>query len=109
MTTAEALAAGLPMVLTHPIPGPEERHIRYLEERGVAVRVSKLEEIPQLTFRLLNDAPKLEEMRWRALELARPAAAHAIAQVARALLERATYIDLLATTAPHPGESAYLM
>ena len=33
----------------------------------------------------------------------------AVAQVAMALLERATYIDLLAAPPPRSGESAYLM
>ena len=37
LTAAEALAAGLPMILTHPIPGPEERHVRYLGQNGVAL------------------------------------------------------------------------
>jgi len=109
LTAAEALAAGLPMLLTHPIPGPEERHVRYLQEQGVAVCARNLEEIPQLAFRLLNRPAKLEEMSRRGRDLARPDAAYAIAQVARALLERATYIDLLATPPPPPGESAYLM
>jgi processive 1,2-diacylglycerol beta-glucosyltransferase len=109
LTTAEALAAGLPMILTHPIPGPEERHIRYLEQQGVAVCASSLEDIPQLTFRLLTSPAKLEGMSRRARELARPDAAHAIAQMAWALLEKATYIDLLSTPPPRAGESAYLM
>ncbi len=42
LTAAEALAAGLPMILTHPIPGPEERHVRYLEQKGVALHADKL-------------------------------------------------------------------
>ena len=37
LTSAEALCAGLPMIVTHPIPGPEERHVRYLVQQGVAV------------------------------------------------------------------------
>jgi processive 1,2-diacylglycerol beta-glucosyltransferase len=109
VTSAEALAVGVPMLLTHPIPGPEERHLRYLAQNGVAVYARKLEEIPQLTFRLLSNPEKLAEMRRRARELSRPDAAHAIAQVARALLEKATYIDLLAAPSVRAGESAYLM
>ncbi len=109
LTTAEALAAGLPMILTHPIPGPEERHIQYLEQQGVAVRASSIADIPQLTFRVLKNPAKREEMSHRARELSRPDAAHAIAHVARALIERATYIDLLATPSARAGETAYLM
>lgn len=109
LTTAEALVAGLPMVLTQPIPGPEERHVRYLEQHGVAVRADRMDAIPQIVFGLLNRDEKLNEITRRARDLARPGAAHAIARVAHALLEKATYIDLLATPPARSGESAYLM
>ena len=109
LTTAEALAAGLPMILTHPIPGPEERHIRYLAQSGVAFHAETLNDIPRLASRLLSSPDELSEIRRRAMERSRPDAAHAIAQVALALLEKATYIDLLATPPPRSGESAYLM
>jgi processive 1,2-diacylglycerol beta-glucosyltransferase len=109
LTVAEAMAAGLPMILTHPIPGPEERHVRYLGQTGVALHAETLDDIPRLTSRLLSSPGELEEIRRRAREWSRPDAAHAIAQVAVALLEKATYIDLLATPPPRSGESAYLM
>lgn len=109
VTSAEALAAGLPMVLTHPIPGPEERHSAYLEGLGVAVRAYNSPEIPQIVFRLLSASDRLAAMARRAREVARPDAAHAIAQAGRALLEKGTYIDLLATPPARSGESAYLM
>jgi processive 1,2-diacylglycerol beta-glucosyltransferase len=109
VTTAEALSASLPMVLTHPIPGPEERHVRYLERLGVAVQARQVAEIAPLVSRLLAQPEKLQEMRRRTREWSRPDAAHAIGQVARALLEKATYIDLLATPPARSGESAYLM
>jgi hypothetical protein len=68
-----------------------------------------LNDIPRLASRLLSSPEELSELRRRALERSRPDAAHAIAQVALALLEKATYIDLLATPPPRSGESAYLM
>ncbi len=109
LTAAEALTAGLPMILTHPIPGPEEQHLRYLEQKGVAQHALTLNDIPRLASRLLASHEQLDEMRRRAREWSRPDAAHAVAQVAVALLEKATYIDLLATPPPRSGESAYLM
>jgi processive 1,2-diacylglycerol beta-glucosyltransferase len=109
LTVAEALAAGLPMILTHPIPGPEERHIRYLQHNGVARYAETLNDIPRLVSWLLCSPEKLGEMRRRAREWSRPDAAYAVAQVAVALLEKATYIDLLATPPQRSGESAYLM
>jgi processive 1,2-diacylglycerol beta-glucosyltransferase len=109
LTTSEALATGVPMVLTHPIPGPEERHLSYLEGLGIAVTAPTLEEIPQTVSTLLRDRPRLEAMGRRARELSRPDAAHAVALVARALLEKETFIDLLAAPPSRSGESAYLM
>jgi len=109
LTAAEALAAGLPMILTHPIPGPEERHVRYLGQNGLALHAETLRDIPRLASWLLSSPEELNEIRHRAREWSRPDAAHAIAQVALALLEKATYIDLLATPPPRSGESAYLM
>jgi processive 1,2-diacylglycerol beta-glucosyltransferase len=109
LTTSEALAAGLPMILTHPIPGPEERHVHYLCQHGVAVHAETLSAIPHMASRLLSSPDELREMRGRAREWSRPDAAHAIAQVVTALLEKATYIDLLATPPQRSGESAYLM
>jgi processive 1,2-diacylglycerol beta-glucosyltransferase len=109
LTIAEAVAVGLPMLLTHPIPGPEERHVRYLEQNGAALRARSLQEIPHLAYQLLSRPEKLAEMARCSRELARPEAAHAIAHVARALLETATYIDFLAAPPARSGDSAYLM
>ena len=109
LTTAEALCAGLPMIVTHPIPGPEERHVRYLVQQGVAVQAKTLEEIPQAVNQMLSKPESLAEMSRRQKDMSRPDAAHAIAQVGQALLEKSTYIDLLATRPARAGESTYLM
>lgn len=109
VATIEALAAGRPMVLTGPSTGLEASCARHLEQRGVALCARNVGDIPQLTYQLLKNPEKLAQMERLARELARPDAAHAIAQVARALLEKATYIDLLASPPARPGESAYLM
>ncbi len=109
LTTSEALAAGLPMVLTHPIPGPEERHLHYLTGLEVAVGAPTLADIPKIISALLREPQRLKAMSQRARELARPDAADGVAQVARALLDKETFIDLLAAPPSRSGESAYLM
>jgi processive 1,2-diacylglycerol beta-glucosyltransferase len=109
LTSAEALASQLPMLLTSPIPGPEERHVRYLEQRGAAVHAETLEEVPRRVSELFSSLERLREMRRQARELARPGAAFALAQAARALIDRGTYIDLLASPTGRSEESAYLM
>src|SRR5579884_4271275 len=105
----DALAAGLPMVLTRPSLGVEEQNFMFLVERRLALAVAGPEQIPPLVSSLLDDPKQVEELREREREAARPDAAYSVAQVARALLEKETYIDLLASPPQGFGERAYLM
>ena len=41
LTTSEALAVGVPLVLLKPLPGQEERNARYLVSRGAALRAPR--------------------------------------------------------------------
>lgn len=110
LPTAEALTLGLPMVLTPAGSPAEERLSRDLEHAGAAVRSRSLEELSRLCDRLFTkDVEDLSRMGKRARELGRPAGAHAVAQIAHALLETSSYIDFLAVPPARPGESAYLM
>ena len=70
LTTSEALAKGLPMIVINPIPGQEERNSDHLLEEGIALRCNNL---PALAFkidRLISDPGKLMLMRGNALALA---------------------------------------
>jgi hypothetical protein len=58
---------------------------------------------------MLSQPENLVELSRRQKDMSRPDAAHAIAQVGQALLEKGTYIDLLATPPSRAGESTYLM
>ncbi|MEJ2008718.1 MAG: glycosyltransferase [Acidobacteriota bacterium] len=107
--TSEALAAGLPMILTSPLPGREEDHRQFLDRRGVGLSAGRPEEIPLMVSNLLDNPQRLESLSEREREMARPDAAYAVAQVGRALLEKDTFIDLLAAPSPVTWESAYLM
>jgi processive 1,2-diacylglycerol beta-glucosyltransferase len=109
LTVSEALASGLPMILTHPIPGPEERNILYLVRHRVAVHAPRVEQIPAITSQLLTRKHSREEMARLARELSRPGASYSIAQVAKAMLEKTTYIDLLAAPPIGSRGSAFLM
>jgi processive 1,2-diacylglycerol beta-glucosyltransferase len=75
LTAAEALVAGIPMVLCHPLPGQEERNARFLVEGGSAVRVRRLEDLPSALSALLSDADRREHMTAAAAALGKPHAA----------------------------------
>lgn len=78
LTTAETLAAGLPMAIVSPIPGQEERNSDHLLEEGVAIKCNELTTLPHKIGQLLADPPRLARMRERALALGRPGAARTI-------------------------------
>jgi processive 1,2-diacylglycerol beta-glucosyltransferase len=76
LSTAEALAAEVPMVLCKPIPGQEERNVRVLSEWGAALRVSALDELPRALTTVLTDSPRRRRMVAAARRYGRPDAAH---------------------------------
>jgi processive 1,2-diacylglycerol beta-glucosyltransferase len=78
LTSSEALARGLAMVIVNPIPGQEERNSDHLLEEGVAIRCNNLPVLAYKIDRLLGDASRLSAMQAAARRLARPHAAREI-------------------------------
>ncbi|GAB4370504.1 MAG: glycosyltransferase [Deltaproteobacteria bacterium] len=84
LTSSEALASGLVMVIVNPIPGQEERNSDHLLEEGVAIRCNNL---PALAFKidsLLADPARLERMRRAIDRIARPGAAEQVVRIVTA-------------------------
>jgi processive 1,2-diacylglycerol beta-glucosyltransferase len=75
MSSTECLAMGLPMVLTVPIPGQEERNSAFLVGCGAAMTASTTDEVCREVCDLLADPDRLARMRAAALRAARPRAA----------------------------------
>jgi processive 1,2-diacylglycerol beta-glucosyltransferase len=75
LTTSEALAKGLVMVIVNPIPGQEERNSDHLLEEGAAIRCNNLPALAYKIDRLLDDPERLAWMRANVRRLARPRAA----------------------------------
>jgi processive 1,2-diacylglycerol beta-glucosyltransferase len=81
MTSCEAFARGVALVIVNPIPGWEERNSDYFLEAGVAVRCNNL---PTLAFKidtLLCDRQRLARMREAVVRVARPDAASEIVSI----------------------------
>jgi processive 1,2-diacylglycerol beta-glucosyltransferase len=87
LTTSEALARNLPIALTEPIPGQEERNADHLLEAGAAIRCNNLPVAAWKVAALLDDPGRLQKMREAARQMARPNAAANIAQDALTLLD----------------------
>jgi processive 1,2-diacylglycerol beta-glucosyltransferase len=85
LTTSEALAMGRPLFILNPIPGQEAANSDFLLERGAAVKVNRIEDLP-FRIRQLLGSKKLAEMAAAAKSLGRPQSA---AAVCREVLKRA--------------------
>jgi processive 1,2-diacylglycerol beta-glucosyltransferase len=75
LTTSEALAKRLPLVIINPIPGQEAYNARYLLSQGAAVQASGPETVRQTVRDLLDNPERLELLRQRCGQLAHPTAA----------------------------------
>lgn len=87
LSSAEALVAGVPLILSKPLPGQEERNARVLIDAGAAVAAEKSGELPGAVETVLRSAPLRESMREAARTLARPDAAQTAAAMIMQLIE----------------------
>jgi processive 1,2-diacylglycerol beta-glucosyltransferase len=79
LTTSEALAMGVPLVVTNAIPGQETRNATMLFENGAAISGENPLTVGHRVARLLENPARLDSMRASARALGRPDAARLIA------------------------------
>lgn len=76
LTSAECMAAGLPMLILSPIPGQEERNADYLLESGAALKACDGASVEFKIRQLMKFPEKLTAMKQAARETAKPDAAY---------------------------------
>jgi processive 1,2-diacylglycerol beta-glucosyltransferase len=74
LTSSEALALGKPLFILNPIPGQEAANSDFLLERGAALKVNRVEDLPYRLNQLLGNK-KLTQLSRAAKGLGRPDAA----------------------------------
>jgi processive 1,2-diacylglycerol beta-glucosyltransferase len=72
LSSSECMAAGLPMVLIHPIPGQEVRNSDFLLEEGAAVRCNYQTTVGYKIDQLLADPARITRMAKCAKRIGRP-------------------------------------
>ncbi len=72
LTSSEALASGLVMVIMNPVPGQEERNSDHFLEKGVAIRCNNLPTLNYKIDSLISNKMRLEMMRENIRSLAKP-------------------------------------
>jgi processive 1,2-diacylglycerol beta-glucosyltransferase len=75
LTSAEALACGLPMLIMHPLPGQEMRNAKYLVHHRAAVRVTEENNLPRMLEDMLDNVTALRSMSHSGRRLGRSDAA----------------------------------
>ena len=78
LTSAEALALGKPLFILNPIPGQESANSDFLLERGAAVKVNRIEDVPFRIEQLLGSVKYNKKMSAAARLIGRPDAARVI-------------------------------
>ncbi len=86
LTTSEAMAKKLPMILVNPIPGQEDRNLEFFLNNGVALSVTKTFTIEEALYFMFRDKDRLEIMEHQINKLAKPNAASDIADFAISLI-----------------------
>jgi processive 1,2-diacylglycerol beta-glucosyltransferase len=84
LTSSEALALGKPLFILNPIPGQEAANSDFLLERGAALKVNRVEDLPFRVAQLLS-GKKLPQLSRAAKSLGRPNAA---LEICREVLKR---------------------
>ncbi|TWH51727.1 glycosyltransferase [Sporomusa sp. KB1] len=92
LTCSEALAQELPLLLLSPLPGQEEDNANFLTQQGVALRISPARTLASLVDELLSKPHILDDMRSKAHDLSKPAAANHIALCLSASIHNRTAI-----------------
>ena len=82
LSCAEAMAKGLPLVLTAAIPGQESRNAKVLHGMGAAVLCSRPGGLPECLCRLHSDPEALKRLGQTGREHARPDACYEVAELA---------------------------
>jgi processive 1,2-diacylglycerol beta-glucosyltransferase len=82
LTSSEALARGLVLVIVNPIPGQEERNSDHFLEEGVGIRCNNLPTLAYKIDSLLADKGRFSRMQQAVKRMARPDAASEVVSVA---------------------------
>lgn len=87
LTTSEAMAKGLPIILMHPIPGQEDRNMEFLINNGSAVMVTDTFPLDEAIYEIFHGDWHLDLMRSSVSHLGKPNATEDVGGFVMRLLE----------------------
>lgn len=81
LTSSELLAIKLPIIITNPLPGIEQKNANYLIYHNVAIGPKSLKFLKQLIKDLIKDKKKIKLMKQNSLKIANPKASVKAARI----------------------------
>jgi processive 1,2-diacylglycerol beta-glucosyltransferase len=81
ITTAEALAKNLPMIIVKPLPGQEASNTAYLAQKQAAIKIDDLKKMGSVVEELLENPHKLKRLSESAGRISKPNASLDIAEL----------------------------
>jgi processive 1,2-diacylglycerol beta-glucosyltransferase len=87
MTSSEAMAKDLPMIITSAIPGQEARNSRYLVRCGTAIPAFTVKKAKEAILDIFSSQEKLDGLKDKIRSVKKPNSSYDIAQFAISLLD----------------------
>ena len=81
LSSSEALAKNLPIILANPIPGHEDRNQEFLVNNGAAVALSKTFKVSEAVYQLIHSENMCKRLSENAHHLAKPDATRNLAEL----------------------------
>ena len=72
LTTSEALAKQIPMLINNPIPGQEDRNVEFLLNAGAAMRISSTNPIDEAVYQMFVNDDRMKLMQEAMKSIAKP-------------------------------------
>jgi hypothetical protein len=106
LTTSEALAKRLPMIICNPIPGQEDRNSEFLLNSGAAMRISKTTRLADVIHQLFHNPERIRILQ-EAIDLIRkPNSTASLADLIISLGEEKLAYESLPETSAIPPSGA---
>ncbi len=72
ITSSEALAKGLPMIIANPIPGQEDRNVEFLMNNGAAFKVSSTFPVDEAIYQMFTNETRFNQLKEISQVLGKP-------------------------------------
>ena len=81
LSVSESLSRELPMILAHPIPGHEERNLRFIVDNGAAIEITEDTKVDHAVKTFLTDESLRTSMQNAAKEIGKKNAAEKLFEI----------------------------